>query len=336
MAQPVLTVEREIVNMGEVQWQQPKTATFQLKNSGSAPWHLTDVHASCGCTQVSWPREDVAPGETATLQVTFDAKLLGSFQKEIEVYTSASQEPTYLTLQGRVVTELTGDTDNFPIDLGNVRLSTNVIEFDDVNRGDHPEAILQVVNNSRESYKPQLMHLPSFLTARYVPEQLAGGRVGRIHLTLNSERLKDYGLTETTVYLARKLGDKVSSDNEISVSAVLLPSFAGLSAADLAAAPVMQLSQDSLDFTDIGTKKKLTKTILVQNTGLSDLKVSKLQVYGRNLGISLSNRVIQPGKTAKLKVTLQRDLIRKMKHQPRILLITNDPKYPKCVINAKY
>lgn len=333
-AQPAITAEREIVNLGEVAWQQPKNASFELKNSGTEAWHLTAVHASCGCTQVTWSKEDVPPGGSTRIEVTFDAKMLGSFQKEIEVYTSASAEPTYLTLQGRVVTTLTDYTDNFPIDLGNVRLNTNVIEFDDVNRGDHPEAILQVVNNSRESYKPELMHLPSYLSARYVPELLAGGRIGRIHLILNSEKLKDYGLTETTIYLARKLGDKVSADNEINVSAVLLPSFAKLSASALAAAPKMQLSQDSIDFSDIGKKKKLTKTILVQNTGLSDLQVSNVQVYGRSLTLSLSDRVIQPGKTAKLKVTLQQDLLRKMKHQPRILLITNDPAHPKTVINC--
>jgi hypothetical protein len=261
--------------------------------------------------------------------------MLGSFQKEIEVYTTASPQPTYLTLQGRVVTEVTDYSDHFPIDMGNVRLSTNVVEFDDVNRGEHPEVILQVVNNSRDSYKPELMHLPSYLSARYVPERLAGGRVGRIHLTLNSERLKSYGLTETTVYLARKLGDRVGSENEISVSAVLLPSFAKLSASEMAAAPRIHLSADSLDFRNMGSKQKVTKTILVQNTGLSDLKVSNVQVYGRSLSLSLSDRTIQPSKTAKLKVTLHRELIDKMKQRPRILLITNDPTHPKTVIDVK-
>lgn len=321
--------------MGEVAWQQSKSATFELKNSGITPWHLTEVHSSCGCTQVTWPREDVAPGQTARIDVTFDAKLLGSFQKEIEVYTSASSGPIYLTLQGRVVTTVTDFTDDFPIDLGNVRLNTNVVEFNDVNRGEHPEIILQVVNNSRESYKPELMHLPSFLSARYVPERLAGGRVGRIHLTLNSERLKDYGLTETTVYLARKMGDRVGTDNEINVSAFLLPSFAKLSDKELAVAPTMKLSQDSLDFSDIGSKNKLTKTILVQNTGLTDLKVSNVQLHGRGLSLSLSDRIIRPSKTAKLKVTLQQGILSQMTQQPRILFITNDPTHPKTVIDVK-
>ena len=325
----------EIVNLGEVAWQQPKTATFELKNSGRVPWRITEVHSSCGCTQVSWPRESVEPDKVATVKVTYDAQLLGSFQKEIEIYTTATKEPTYLTIQGRVVKTVTDFTDDFPIDLGNVRLNTNVIAFNDVIRGEHPEAILQVVNNSRESYKPELMHLPSFLTARYVPELLAGGRVGRIHLTLNSERLNDYGLTESTIYLARKMGDRVGPGNEISVSAILLPSFSKMSESERATAPVIQMSQDTLDFKDSSSKKKLTQTIYVQNTGLSNLQISNVQIHGSGLALSLSDRIIRPSKTAKLKVTLQPELLGKNEQLPHILLITNDPKQPKVVIHIK-
>ena len=321
--------------MGEVAWQQPKSATFALKNSGSVPWQITAILSSCGCTQAKWSNEEVEPGKETHLEVIYDAKMLGSFQKEVAVYISGSKDPTYLTLQGRVVTTITDYSDDFPIDLGNVRLNTNVIDFGDVNRGEHPEAILQVVNNTRESYKPELMHLPSFLTARYVPELLAGGRVGRIHLTLNSERLKDYGLTETTIYMARKMGDRVGPGNEISVSAVLLPSFSKMSESELAAAPVIQVSQDTLDFTDTSSKKKLTQTIYLQNTGLSNLNISNVQIHGRGITLSLSDRIIRPSKTAKLKVTFQQDLLNKEKQPPRILLITNAPKRPKVIINVK-
>ena len=77
---------------------------------------------------------------------------------------------------------------------------------------------LQVLNRGRKSYQPRLMHLPSYLTARYSPEVLAGGRIGKIELTLNSEKLNTMGLTQTSVYLSRYEGDHVSDENEIAVS----------------------------------------------------------------------------------------------------------------------
>lgn len=336
IAQPQMVVSTDVMNVGEVMFQQPKAINFEIKNNGTSPLQLTAVNASCGCTQVSWPREPIAPGATAKIEVVYDALFLGTFQKEIEVYSNASDEPTYLTIQGRVVsTAVETDYSDFPIVMGNVRLSTNEVMFDDVHRGERPEFLLHVFNTSRQSYKPELMHLPSYLTARYLPEKLPAGRVGRIILTLNSERLKSYGLTETSVFLAQKLGDRVAPENEISVSAVLLPAFSHLSKEQLAAAPRMVLSQDSLVFGDLGKKKKATQTILVRNDGRTPLVVSNVQVYGKALNVSLSSRTIKPGKTAKLKVTVLAEHLRKAKTAPRVLMIANDPQKPKTIIKVK-
>lgn len=334
-AQAPLYVEDEVINVGEVHYQQPKTATFHITNRGSEPLLIRDVHASCGCTKVVWPDSPVAPGGKADIAVTYDAGMMGTFQKELEVYTSASEAPLYLTLQGRVVDTFSADGHHdFPIDLGSVRLSSNVVEFDDVNSGEAPEVTLQVLNTAKSPYKPELMHLPPYLTARYVPERLAGGRVGRIVLRLDSEKLKSHGLTQTTVYLARRMGDKVGSDNEIAVSALLLPPFAHLTAQQMQTAPHIQLSADTLDFRAMAGKKKLTHTLTVSNTGQRPLTISRLQVYGKALSVSLSHRVIQPGQQARLKITATAAYLSKQKHTPRVLIICDDPQQPKTILHA--
>ncbi|MBQ7442741.1 MAG: DUF1573 domain-containing protein [Bacteroidaceae bacterium] len=334
-AQPRIVVETEVMNVGEVLYQQPRRVVFNITNRGADPLRISRIHPSCGCTTVEWPREDVAPGASTQIVATYDAQQLGSFQKELEVYTNAAPEPVYLTLQGRVVDHATDYTGTFPIDMGAVRLSTNVVEFDDVNRGDRPVAVVQVVNTSKGSYRPQLMHLPTYLSATYEPEQLAGGRVGRILLTLDSEKLKSYGLTQTSVYLARHMGDKVSAANEISVSALLLPDFSGMSIDDAHNAPQLTLSADSLDFSPLADKTKATQTLLLTNAGRRPLNIRSVQVYGKVLGVSLSNRVVAPGAQVKLKVSVNRKFEKLSKSRPRVLLISDDPQRPKTVINVK-
>lgn len=330
-----MTLKSDVVNMGELTYQQPRTATFELTNSGTAPLQLTSVKPSCGCTSVEWPNSPIAVGQSAKIIATYDARMLGYFQKEIEVFTNASEEPIYLTLQGRVVATATNVEGDYPVDMGDVRLSTNTITFDNVNRGDRPEAHLYVLNNTRTSIKPELMHLPSYLTATYQPETLAGGRVGRITLRLNSERMKSYGLNEATVYLARKAGDKVTPDNAINVSAMLLPNFSHLSETDLKTAPLIVLSADSLDFSNPAGKKTVTQTLTIGNAGEKTLTISSVQLEGRAINVSLSNRIIKPGKRVKLKVTLLVDHVRADDPEPHILLITNDPTHPKVIIKVK-
>ena len=333
-AQPKLAVERDVANMGEILYQLPSKVSFTLRNAGNEPLSIKEVIPSCGCTAVDWTRELIAPGAEGTVTAVYDAKMLGVFQKDFEVYTNALDEPVYLHIQGRVVSKLSDYSGSFPVDLGNVRLNVNNIEFDNVNKGDRPMAELQIVNTGRKSYKPYLMHLPPYLSAEYYPEVLAGGRMGKIMLTLDSEKLRQMGLTQASIYLAREMGDKVSDENEIVVSSVLLPDFSSLSVEDRALAPNMVLSADTVDLGEMGRKRKKSATLTIQNTGKRNLEIRALQVFNKALAVELSNRNIGPGETAKLKVTVLARYLKKAKNRPRVLLITNDPAHSKEIITV--
>lgn len=335
VAQPRLTVDRDVANMGEIMFQLPSKVSFTLRNTGDEPLGITEVIPSCGCTAVEWTRELIAPGAEGTVTAVYDAKMLGSFQKDLEVYTNASGEPIYLHMQGRVVSKLSDYSGSFPVDLGHVRLNTDNVEFDNVNRGDRPMVELQIVNTGRKSYKPYLMHLPAYLSAQYFPEQLNGGRMGKILLTLDSEKLHQMGLTQTSIYLAREVGDRVSEENEITVSAVLLPDFSSLSVKDRELAPQMELSADTLDMGEMGRKRKKSMTVEVRNTGKRTLEIRSLQVFNKALTVSLSDRNVSPGETAQLKVTVWDKYLDKVKSTPRVLLITNDPARSKEIITVK-
>ena len=334
-AQPDLKVDRDVANMGEIMFQMPGKAEFQIENTGTSDLLITDINPSCGCTTVDWTKTPIAPGEKGKIEVVYDAQMLGVFQKDMEVYTNASEEPFYLHIQGRVVSKLANYEGFFPIDLGNVRLNTNNIEFDNVNKGDRPMVEIAVVNTSRTSYVPQLMHLPPYLEARYLPEKLSGGRIGKIQLTLDSEHLQQLGLNQTNIYLARKVGDQIGEENEIVVSAVLLPDFSKLTKADLERAPKMVLSADSLDLGEMGRRKKKTGVITIENQGKSTLEIRTIQVFNRAVNVSLGDRKIEAGGKTKLKITIQDKYLVKAKNKPRVLLITNDPARPKVTIPVK-
>lgn len=324
-AQPRLVFKSDVVNMGELTYQQPRAVTFELTNKGASDLMLTSVKPSCGCTTVEWPSSAIAPGQSATIKVTFDARMLGYFQKELEVRCNGSTEPIYLTLQGRVVPISSNVEGDYPVDMGDVRLSSDTIVFAHVNHGDRPEAHLFILNNTRKNITPELMHLPSYLTASYHPETLAGGRVGQIRLTLLSERMRNYGANETDIYLSRHPGDKVTAENAIHVSALLLPSFKHMSEQELLTAPLLILSPDSVDFSARGSKKKVTQVLHLHNAGERALHINNVQLKGQALTVSLSSRTIKPGKHAKLKVTLQANYLKADNREAHIILITNDP-----------
>lgn len=338
IAQPRFVADTPLQKVGEMVWKNPKTVTFSFQNKGNRQLVITRVHPSCGCVKVDYPKK-VSAGEKGTIKATYDAAMMGSFHRELAVYTNVQDEPYYLTFEGRVVESALDYDGDFPIDLGNVRLSTNYVEFDDVNRGDRPVQELQVANMEHGNYTPQLMHLPNYLTAEYIPTDIQPGRVGKIRLTLDSEKLFLDGLNQTSLYLARYMGDKIGEQNEILVSAVLLPAFRDLTPERLKTAPHIVLMDGNEMIENETTmvmdpkKKTTSKTLNVTNIGEEPLTISAVQVFNRAMTVSLGDRNIPPHGTTKLKITLDAKELQRAKNGPRLLLISNDPRHAKTVLN---
>lgn len=328
-AQPRFVPDAEIHKTGEVLFQKPHVVVFGFTNKGTKPLHIKKVVPSCGCTKATYTRGNIAPGEKGEITVEFDAGILGTFSKYVEVYTNAGKEPEFLTFQGRVVTELSDYATGFPIDLGNVRMSTNYIEFDNVRKGDMVYADLKVVNTERTAYSPELMHLPPYLHAEYLPETIPGGKAGVVRLILDSNKLATLGLNQTSVYLARYSGDKIGESNEIVVSSVLLPPAETVVSGGKK--PRMKLSADEVVMQK--TSKKMKAEVVVANEGDAPLTIHNLQLFNHAVGVSLSGRVIMPGKSAKMKIAVKKNLLSRFKSRPRILLVSDDAEAPVKIIN---
>ena len=327
-----LTVTKTTIDVGRTGYQQPITATFELRNRGLRRLVIESVKPDCGCTAVDYPKE-VGIGDKFTIKMTYDARQLGHFQKMAAIKSNGSKEPVYLTMKGIVLAELIDYSGTYPLAIGDLLLDKNELEYDDVNKGDHPVQEIHILNNSMQEMTPNVMHLPPYLTAIVQPEKLAPGKPGTISVTLNSEKLRDYGLNQTSVYLAHQLGDKVSQDNEIGVSAVLLPDLKDYDNISKALAPQLQMSTTEIDFTDFGKKSKKTTEIILQNTGRTILKITSMQMFTRGLKVKLGKTTLEPGQTTTMKVTGVAEELKKVRTRPRILMITNDPDHAKVVIN---
>lgn len=335
-AQPKLSGMPEKFDFGSIQWKEPATARFTISNSGNKPLVIHKVETSCGCVVASWPKTPIRPHQQVVLEAVYDARMLGHFNKAVRIYTNADPRPVQLSMQGVVSTEVVDYSRNYPFQIGELHVNTDHIEFADANKGDHPVFELKIANGSSKDYTPVLMHLPSYIEAKAVPERLAPRETGVIRLTFLSEESPFLGISRSDVYLSRYPGDKVGDDNQIDVLSVLLPDFSKLTQAQMASAPAIQLSTHEVDLGTMGEEKTLKTVILITNTGRSTLKLQDVQVTNPALNISLKKETVAPGKTIKMHVSVQAKYLRKnLEHTPRILMITNDPKQPKTVINVK-
>lgn len=336
VAQPRISSNKETHNFGQIEWKRPVTVEYAITNTGDKPLVLTNVTTSCACSVADWSKESIAPGAKGTVKASFDAKALGRFEKTVGIYSNAEPHLVYLKFAGEVVEEVKDFTKTLPFAVGNIRIDRNEIAFPDSYRGETPTLTFNIVNLSDRPYEPVLMHLPPYLKMEKEPNVLLKGKKGTIKLTLDASLLQDYGLTQTSVYLSRFAGDKVSEENEIPVSAILLPDFSRMTAKDSLNAPAMNLSETNIDLSvPLIKKSKASYEILIANSGKTPLVISKLQVFNSSVGVSLKKTVLPPDGMTKLKVTIRKRDVGNKKHHLRILMITNDPLRPKVEINIK-
>lgn len=328
-----ITATHELIDCGSVLYENPVNAKFELRNKGN-DLVINDVRTSCGCVVASYPKGTIAKGDSFAIHVIYDARQLGHFEKEVAVYSNASAQPYYLKLRGVVVDKVVDFAGKYDYTLGTVRTDKNNIEFDNVNIGDRPIQKIHIINSGSQSVSPVVMHLPAWMSARVSPTTIAPGRTGEATLTLNSDKLRDYGLSQTSVYLGMFHGDKVSADKEITVSAVLLPDFRNMSESQRLNAPVLSLSAKSLDLGTFGDKQQKSGTITITNTGKSRLEINSLQLFTMGLKVKLNKTRLAPGETAKLKITAYKKQLRTARSLPRVLMITNDPNNAKVTISV--
>lgn len=91
-ALPVLTFKQALVDIGEVKRGETPVINYQFSNTGNANLDI-EVVTACKCTELSWPRRSVAPGETGKIKVIFDSSTFepGVVTKIVDVI--ANTEP---------------------------------------------------------------------------------------------------------------------------------------------------------------------------------------------------------------------------------------------------
>lgn len=327
--QPQMKFDKEVVHLGTVLWSNPVVTTFHLTNSGTAPLNITQVNSSCACTVASWTQTPIPPGQQGEIVVFYDAKALGTFYKEVEVFSNATSQPVYLGLQGKTVPTdkdmvITETYDNV---MGDVMLSKSMLFFDEVRTGSHPMEEIRLVNTGRAAFEPLLMHVPEYLEVVAVPKRIPAGKSGRLQIRLRPDLIHDVGLVQTSIYLSRYFGDKVSDENEIPVSAIVLPE---LSNTESKLLPQLTLSSEELVLPN--DKNKLT--IWIGNMGKAVLKIDRLQVFSPAITADIAKTEIKPGGKTKMKITVNRKRMKRT-GQLRVLMITNDPQHTGQLITIK-
>ncbi len=103
-ALPIISFEKDFHDFGKLISGEQVMYSFKFKNTGKALLIISNVSTSCGCTVSTFPRKPLKPGESATIDVSFDSSGRHGMQsKTVSVFTNTQPPNTTLRIQSVVV-----------------------------------------------------------------------------------------------------------------------------------------------------------------------------------------------------------------------------------------
>jgi hypothetical protein len=311
------------------------TCTFKFTNTGTAPLLLVRAQASCGCTSPEYPKQPIRPGESGTISVTYHAKgRPGAFQKSIYVYDNSSpNHSTTLIITGYVKSSKKPE-ENYTQQLGGgLRVKMRTLSFFDVYPNQTARTrSFNVYNESIHPIQLAFKNVPKHIYVESDPEIIPAKQEGKILVTYYTSRVKDWGLRKDYFDVTVKGYEAQMSGNRLAVTADIREDFSKMTTREKNEAPVVEVSQRSLNFGTTATQKK--DVVTLTNTGKSKLLIRKVQNDEPAIfDCALSNDQIKPGETAQLAITYcpEKSTLSTINHH--ITLICNDPANSHVVIN---
>ncbi len=111
-----VTFEKILIDYGIIDHGVDGKRTFNFKNTGTAPLIFNRIYSSCGCTIPKKPEKPILPGESGSIDVEYDTKRTGAFQKAITVNSNAVNSNIILRIKGEILPELELDENGNPIE----------------------------------------------------------------------------------------------------------------------------------------------------------------------------------------------------------------------------
>ncbi|MFM7233843.1 MAG: DUF1573 domain-containing protein [Flavobacteriales bacterium] len=100
---PAITVDKDTHDYGDIAFDANGACQFKVTNTGTEPLIISNCQGSCGCTVPKCDPNPIAPGASSLIDVKYDTKRPGPFQKSVTINSNAVNAPVkVVTIKGNV------------------------------------------------------------------------------------------------------------------------------------------------------------------------------------------------------------------------------------------
>lgn len=89
-------------NFGLIKKGSSGKAIFKMTNTGGVPIVINKATGTCGCTDITYPKQPILPGKTVSINVKYEAEEIGTFNKTVTLGLSIEKKDPVLHIRGQV------------------------------------------------------------------------------------------------------------------------------------------------------------------------------------------------------------------------------------------
>jgi hypothetical protein len=323
----LLTWERKTINIGAVLEEKgPVETVFYAVNLNLEDILFTDVVTDCGCTTVDFTKDTLATDKIGSIRVRFDPDHRGGeFSKVIIVRTNEDIYGDTLYLEGINMPIPENKEMAYPHRIGNLGFRLSAINMGNVFTNEPKVKYVEVHNFGRDTValNTHQEFLPDYIQVSMEPAQLQSDQRGLLLLTYDGAIKGDLGYFDESLNLTLNDNEQLS----LRLMTVVYEHFAPVPKSMEKTVPRLGLSEMEIDFKEISSNRKVSKTIFITNLGRENLLIKKLTSTCSCLDLNVSKTEIEAGERAELNIEFDPKGRRGIDHK-HITLFSNDPINP--------
>lgn len=308
---------------------------FRYVNTGDTDLCITAARTSCGCTIPHYSREAVAPGDTASVTVSYDPTgRPGRFSKNVYIDMNTEPVRTTLAISGVVIGAPVTLGQRYPVETGtDLRLSRGAVMAGDVKAAHTKSVFVEAYNASTDTLRPEIVRSPRFVKAVWMPEAVAPGEQTSLVCHVSAADTGTWGLVADSIEIRPTSGAPEAFT--LPVTVVVTEDFSRLTDEQRAKAPVVEAAADRLDFGVVErTGGVLERTVELTNAGRTPLEIRRVYTLDDGVDATASRTRLKPGKSAVITVRVDPSELRGSLLNSKINVITNDPSRPNLTLRA--
>lgn len=208
----------------------PVTGRVYMINVGPGPTYIRNVRTTCGCTDASFTEGMIEEGDSALVSFTYDPEnRAGSFNKSVKVFVGQDNRMHIIRISGLVKASRRTLEANYPDSIGELRLSTLLIDGGELPKGESRNWFIYIYNPTDRTIRPTVRTDEDVISVAVEPQTIGTGETGVIGIYLNTRREEGTGEKEYEIDVCSDADAFISEMGKIKLGAKIVSPESSLS-----------------------------------------------------------------------------------------------------------